>query len=83
MALNHKYLKEKSFVLSYTMKFLLGLELDISLNKDTVKTFAMSSKYSTCLPIESYLHKIMVTLLVFRVFLTLVCIIFTIFRKLF
>lgn len=62
MTLNHKYFKEKSFVMSLTLKFLLWLEKCISFIKDIVQTFRQIIKIKLFLLIKSDLHDIGVKL---------------------
>lgn len=50
--------------MSYTLKLLLGLTIDISFINDIVKTLRQITKKSTCLLIESNLLKIGVNMLV-------------------
>lgn len=55
MTLNHEYSLKKFFVMSYTLKILLGLEIDISLIKDIVKTLNNSQIPHSVIARTSYL----------------------------
>lgn len=57
MTLNHKYFSEKSFVMLYTLKLLLGLQTNISFLKDVVETFDKIIKIRTFLLIKAIYKK--------------------------